>query len=154
MQVYYNEITLNAMSASTPIYTLLDHTADLGIAVQGSDPVNLFKNAGKAMMHLMIKSKSPKKKTSLALSISGNDLEDLMVRWLGEILYLFHGENLVATDIEIETFSFFNLTANIKAVPFNTRTHKILREIKAVTYHQIKVAEENGLWVAKIIFDL
>ncbi len=136
------------------MYTLLNHTADLGIAVQGSDPINLFINAAKAMMHLMIKSKSSKEKMSLPLSISGDDLEDLMVRWLGEILYLFQGENLVVTDIVIEAFSFFNLTASVKAVPFNIRTHEILREIKAVTYHQITVAEENGLWIAKIIFDL
>jgi len=143
-----------AMSNTIPKYTLLDHTADLGIIVRGSDLVNLFKNAGKAMMHLMLQSKPLPKTTFTTISIVGSDLEDLMVRWLGEILYLFESEYLVVTDIDRITISNFNLIAILKIVPFNPESHEIVREIKAVTYHQIEVAQKNGEWIARIIFDL
>ena len=34
-------------------YTLLDHTADLRIRVSGTDPAELFKNAGLAVFDLI-----------------------------------------------------------------------------------------------------
>jgi SHS2 domain-containing protein len=113
---------------TTPDYTLLDHTADLGIRIRGTDPIDLFENAGRALMHLILRMKSPGKTTPLKLSLSGDDLADLMVRWLGEILYLFEGENLVVTEI--------------------------LMEIKAVTYHQIEVVDKGDMWESSVIFDL
>jgi SHS2 domain-containing protein len=141
------------MTGTLP-YTLLDHTADLGIMIRGNDLIDLFKNAGKALICLMLKSKAFKKSTSINISISGIDLEDLMVRWLGEILYLFEGENLVITDIDIHPISGLTLNATLKTTPFNPESHTILREIKAVTYHQIEVAQHNSQWVARVIFDL
>ncbi|MBW2610481.1 MAG: archease [Deltaproteobacteria bacterium] len=139
---------------TTPDYTLLDHTADLGIKIKGTDQKDLFKSAGKALMHLLVKINPSEKQTPMKISVSGDDLEDLMVRWLGEILYLFEGENLVVTSIEIESLSPSRLEAGIETAPFNPRIHELLREIKAVTYHQIKVAERDGIWEARVIFDL
>ena len=83
------------MGSITPYYTILDHTADLGIRVWGTDLIDLFKNAGKALMDLIIRSIPAEKGTSERISVSGHDLADLMVKWLGEILYLFEGENLL-----------------------------------------------------------
>ena len=142
------------MAMTTPYYTLLNHTADLGIEIQGTDLKDLFKCAGKALMHLLIKINSAEKPTPMKISISGDDLEDLMVRWLGEILYLVEGKELVVTSIEIETLSPSMLEAVIDTAPFNPRIHELLMEIKAVTYHQIKVAERDGIWEARVIFDL
>jgi SHS2 domain-containing protein len=47
-----------------------------------------------------------------------------------------------------------HLDATVHFIPFDPATHEILREIKAVTYHQISVTEHMGLWSARIIFDL
>ena len=68
-------------------YTLFDHTADLGIKIRGSDLKNLFEEAGRALMELMIRGELFEKTSSKTISVSGGDLADLMVRWLGEILY-------------------------------------------------------------------
>jgi SHS2 domain-containing protein len=89
------------MSTTAPDYTLLDHTADLGIKVRGTDLKDLFQSAGKALMHLMVRADIPSKTTPMKISVSGEDLADLMVRWLGEILYLFAGEKLVVTSIRM-----------------------------------------------------
>ena len=142
------------MSKTAPDYTLLDHTADLGIRVYGTDLKDLFEGAGRALMHLMVKAKIPNKTRSMKISVSGEDLADLMVRWLGEILYLFTGENQLVTSIRMGSVSSSHLDAILETVPFEPEIHEILSEIKAVTYHQIEVTEiENG-WEAKVIFDV
>jgi SHS2 domain-containing protein len=132
----------------------LDHTADLGIRVYGTDLKDLFEGAGRALMHLMVKAEIPSKTHSMKISVSGEDLADLMVRWLGEILYLFAGENLVVTSIRMGSVSSSALEATLETAPFEPEIHETLREIKAVTYHQIEVTEMPNGWETKVIFDV
>jgi SHS2 domain-containing protein len=135
-------------------YAFLDHTADLGIRTWGADLKKLFENAGMALMDLLIRGVSPKRALPKKISLTGEDLADLMVRWLGEILYLLDGETCVVTSIRIVDIRSSSLDAALKTVPFDPRLHEIITEIKAVTYHQIEVAEKGNRWEARIIFDL
>ncbi len=141
------------MATKPPDYVFLDHTADLGIKVRGEDLKNLFETAAEALMHLMIGGESQAKTTDMNITVSGQDLPDLLVRWLGEILYLFEGEDLVVTFIHIDFLSLSRLDAALKMVPFDPTVHKIHSEIKAVTYHQIQVIEKGSTWEAQVIFD-
>jgi SHS2 domain-containing protein len=150
------------MTTSTPDYTLINHTADLGIKIHGSDLKNLFETAGSALVHLMVRGEHHGKTTSMKISISGEDLADLMVRWLGELLYLFDGENLVVTSIRMDTVSSIHmetvsssrLEAILETVPFDPSVHETHSEIKAVTYHQIQVTDKGNQWEASVIFDV
>jgi len=142
------------MAIKTPDYAFLDHTADLGINVRGEGLKDLFETAAKALMHLMIGGESQGKTSDMNITVSGQDLPDLLVRWLGEILYLFDGEDLVVTSIHIDFLSLSRLDAALKTVPFDPSVHEIHSEIKAVTYHQIQVIEKGSFWEAQIIFDI
>ena len=135
-------------------FIVLDHTADLGIMVRGADIKDLFERAALAMMKIMVSSKSAEKSRNHKLSLDGEDLAELMVHWLGEILYLFHGEKKVVTRLEIDSISLSHLDATLETVSFSTDLHEVLCEIKAVTFHQIEVAEKGDQWEAKVIFDL
>jgi SHS2 domain-containing protein len=90
----------------------------------------------------------------MKISVSGGDLADLMVRWLGEILYLFEGDDLVVTSISIDSLTPSQLEATLETVPYDPEIHEILNEIKAVTYHQIEVSNKGDIWEARVIFDL
>lgn len=141
-------------STSSTTFTFLDHTADLGIMVTGLDLRNLFEKAAHSMMQIMIEERPAGKTSSLQLSVSGEDYADLMVRWLGEILYLLQGEGKVVTCTEISSITQTHINATLQTVPFNPKQHEVLTEIKAVTYHRIEVVSENDRWKATIIFDL
>ena len=142
------------MDSNKPDFSFLDHTADLGITVRGTDLKDLFKGAAKSMMQIMFGENPASGPKTMKLSVMGEDLADLMVRWLGEILYLFEGENELVTDIEIDSIFQSRLDATLKTIPFDRNLHEIFCEIKAVTYHQIQVAEKGPRWEATIIFDL
>lgn len=142
------------MQSNKPAYSIIDHTADLGITVRGADMRDLFKEAARAITHLMVRANPAKGTKTVKLSVTGCDSADLMVRWLGEILYLLEGENKVVIHMGIDSISPSRLNATLKTVPFDPNTDEILYEIKAVTYHQIEVAEKGDHWEARIIFDL
>ncbi|MBN1906226.1 MAG: archease [Deltaproteobacteria bacterium] len=135
-------------------YTLLSHTADLGMIVKGDSCEGLFRNAGMALTDIMILSKGPMPGVKKEISIKGNDLPDLMVKWLSEILYLFEGEHLITTEIVVNQLSRSSISSTLITGDFDSRYHEVLREIKAVTYHQVDVREDSGIWTARIIFDL
>jgi len=137
------------------MYRLIDHTADLGIEVEADSLKGLFKNAALSLTHLIL-GEIPKegKQEESTLKIEGEDLEDLMVNWLSEILYLFEGEKKVLKDLEIEDMDSKKLNAILRLVPFDPERYEPQCEIKAVTYHQLKVEKMDGKWKARIIFDV
>lgn len=142
------------MDSKKPDFTLFDHTADLGIIVRGRNLRALFEVAAKSMMYIMVKGKPADITKTFNLSVKSYDLADLMVRWLGEILYLFEGEHELVTGVEVTAVSHSHLDATLETVSFNTNLHEILCEIKAVTFHQIEVVQKDDHWEARIIFDL
>ena len=135
-------------------YHIIDHTADLGIIVQGTDEKNLFIRAAQAMTDLMVEGDISKKTVMKDVSLQGEDFPDLMVRWLGEILYLFAGEKLIVNSIEIKSISPIQLKSTLTLSSFEPEHHQVIREIKAVTYHQISVDKTKDGWQARIIFDI
>lgn len=135
-------------------FSFLNHTADLGIVVRGSDLKDLFEVAALSMMHVMVQAKPSEETERVELSVTGDDLADLMVRWLGEILYLLEGEKVLVISAKIDFISPSQVDATLVTVPFDSKRHEILCEIKAVTYHQIEVIEKSKHWEARIIFDL
>ena len=137
-----------------PFYRLLNHTADLGMCVNGASQKILFENAGKALLEQLVDIKQPSGGKALPISLSASDYADLMVKWLSEILYLFNGENLVVEDISVKNIRENHINSTLTVIPFNNDKHDLIREIKAVTYHQIEVKQKNNLWTARVIFDL
>jgi len=135
-------------------YQIIDHTADLGIIVEGTDEKNLFIRAAQAMTDLMVEGDISKKTVIKDVLVEGEDLPDLMVRWLGEVLYLFDGEKLIVNSIEIKSISPITLKSTLTLTSFEPEHHQVIREIKAVTYHQISVDKVNDRWQARIIFDI
>jgi len=135
-------------------YTLIDHTADLGVDVYGTGLKELFENAGYAMFDIITDTSQLTALFETILNITGEDRPDLMVNWLRELLYLWTGKGQLVKIINITSLSEYALSAKIKFDHFDPGRHLIKSELKAVTYHQIRVEEKNSKWEARIIFDV
>jgi len=142
------------MNPNKSKFRFVDHTADLGIIVNGVDLKDLFETAARSMIQIIVKGKPSEKTSRIKLTVNGKDLADLMVRWLSEVLYLFEGEKAVLTDVAIKSISASHIDTILKIIPFDPDLHEILCEIKAVTYHQIEVAKKDDHWQARVIFDV
>ena len=132
----------------------MDHTADLGIIVYGKDLKDLFESAALALTHLMTGTPPAPGTGTTRVSVDAGDIEDLMVRWLGEILYLFQGEEKQLSGVDIISVSPVRLDAVLETARFDPEVLEIARDIKAVTYHGIQVARRGRHWEARIILDL
>ena len=135
-------------------FEILDHTADIGIIVHGENLKALFENAGEAFFHLITDLRKVRRRTERRINLGGESLDRLMVDWLSELLYLHDVENLLFKGFDVESVGEDGLRAIVKGEPFLEGVHVIKTEVKAVTYHQIEVRQENGRWRAQVIFDL
>ncbi len=135
-------------------YTLIDHTADLGVRVEGADPGDLFRGMAMAMLDQLTELDALEGVDETEIAVEGEDWPDLMVNWLRELLYLWFGEEKLVKKIEILSISERRMSARVSADPYDPAKHTIKKEIKAATYHQLQVNEGPSGWDARVIFDL
>ena len=135
-------------------FEILDHTADIGLIVHGENLKVLFENAGEAFFHLITDLRKVRRRIERRIDIGGESLDRLMVDWLSELLYLHDVENLLFKGFKVESVGEDGLRAVVKGEPFQEGVHVIKTGVKAVTYHQIEVRQEDGSWRAQVIFDL
>ena len=134
-------------------YRFVDHTADLGIVVRAGDAKGLFENAALALFDIIADSKGPGREEKKVINVIGEDLEDLMINWLREILYLWNGEEYLVQDVAVLELSERRLRAEVAVESYEPQIHTVKTEIKAVTYHQARVGPARGGWEAQVIFD-
>lgn len=135
-------------------YTLLDHTADLRVRIVGSDLADLFKNAGLALFDLITPPEGLEPRRLIEIDVNGADRADLMVNFLRELLYLWTGNELLVSMIEIKQISDTAARAQVSADRYQPGRNRIRHEIKAVTYHQIDVSRTKTGWQATVVFDV
>ena len=138
-------------------YKLLDHTADIRLLVWGKTRKELFSNAVAAMFDVMVD--IPENENIIPLEektvkINGNNLEDTLINFLREALYLFNGQGwLVKGCISLELDK-KNIVARFHGEPYNRQKNPLKTEIKAVTYHGLNINKSIKSWQAKVVFDV
>jgi SHS2 domain-containing protein len=135
-------------------YERIDHTADFGIRVFAEDGPALFVGAAMAMVEQIVDKQRLRPSRRVRVEVTGADWADLMVEWLRELLFLVNGRELLVCSIRILTLEAYRVSADIEADPFDPARHRIKGEIKAVTYHQIRVEPGPSGWEAAVIFDV
>src|SRR5438093_9278228 len=88
-----------------PDYSLVDHTADLGITLRGPDLATLFEDAALAMLDVIADLGRVEPREERRIEVTGLDREDLLVAWLGEILSLHDAEDLLFCRFRVEEIS-------------------------------------------------
>ena len=135
-------------------FRLFDHTADLGVEVFGTTEEELFVNAALAVVAL---STDPEKITSAEerhFTVEGSDSADLFVNYLREVLYLINGKGFLTCEVNLVEIQPHYLRVTVRGERYDTRKHRIKKEIKAVTYHQETVEKTATGWKGRVIFDV
>ena len=135
-------------------YKLIEHTADIGIKAFGKNLEESFENASKAMFDLITDNSIIDNVGQYNIQIEAPDLEQLLVDWLSELLFLNTAKNIVFGYFKIQIDEKYNrLNAEISGENFNLSKHKIGLEIKAVTYHMLEVNNKHPFYT-QVIFDI
>jgi len=135
-------------------YETFDHTADLGVRVLGQSAEELFANAAYALFDLLTDLNRVREPLSYDLHVEAADREELLVRWLNELLFLSESPGYLFKRFSISHLDPTSMQAVAHGESFDPSRHKFNLEIKAITYHKVAVKEEGGRWEARLIFDI
>ncbi|MCD4673194.1 MAG: archease [Anaerolineaceae bacterium] len=130
-------------------YIELAHTADWALKIWAPDLAGLFIQAAQGMYALMQVELEEGPCLERTIQFAGGDVEDLLVSFLQELLYL--------AEMHAEGYSRFSvcvaedhLTASLSGAPIRSQG----KEIKAVTYHHLQINKSVHGLETVIVFDV
>lgn len=129
-------------------------TSDAAFEAYGKNLNELFASSALAMFEVMINTKQIKPKVEKNVKIQSRDLEGLLFEWLNELLVFYGAENLAFSKFELKIDEKnLKLEARCWGEEINPEKHETRTEVKAATYHKMKV-EKNEIWKARVILDI
>ncbi|MBI4713173.1 MAG: archease [Planctomycetes bacterium] len=140
-------------------YEFLAHTADIGIRVRARSLKGLFTNAAFALFDISTVLGRVRPARSLRIELTALDIEELLQGWLGRLLSEWTLNGLLLSNFQLLSIkkglnNKIHLTARVWGEVFDKTRHKIKKEIKAVTFHDLKVTKKKEGFEASVVFDV
>lgn len=138
-------------SANHATYEVVEHTADWALRVYGADWEQLLINAAIGMSSLLVSDLNLiTTEEELSIELEAIDAETLLVDWLSELAYWAEVRQLVFRD-----YSLNQVTENrLSAVVRGSQVPELLKHIKAVTYHELRISKTDSGLVTTVVFDV
>ena len=133
-------------------YELIDHTADVCIKAYGKTISEAFEHAAVGMFDIITDNSKIGSVGQYDIQLDAPDLEQLLVDWLSELLFLNSAKNLVFSSFKV-AIDEKHLSAQVFGEEYDTSKHKMGVEIKAVTYHMLEVKNKKPFYV-QVLFDI
>ncbi len=136
------------------MYEIFEHTADLGIRVCADSPDELFADAARGLFAVMVASvDAVRPGEEVTFQLAGSNIEELLHDWLSELLYTFYTRRLVLAEFRVQV-GLTGLSAVAQGEPLDPSRHEIGSEVKAITWHGLKVEQLADRWQAEVIVDM
>ena len=136
------------------MYETFEHTADLGLRIQSPDPDTLFAEAGQALFAAIVANlNSVRPLQRVDIQVAAEDYDYLLFDWLRELLYHFDTEHLLFSRFDVH-ISDTGLQGSAWGEPLDRSRHDLEHEVKAITYHGLRVEPADGGWLAEVIVDI
>jgi SHS2 domain-containing protein len=132
-------------------FEILEHTADVGLRVCAATLEELFASATEALARIA-GAWDPGPGEEVSIAVEAADREGLLVDWLSEILYLFDGRGGALGGVRVASISRGACRGSVALRELRHPDEGV--QVKAVTYHQLKVAEGEDGWTATVYLDI
>jgi SHS2 domain-containing protein len=137
----------------------VEHTADIGLRAWGRTLEELFTQAGVGMASLMVDPDTVRALERRRVVLAIHDLEEGLIAWLQEILYLYEVDRFVPSGAVVTQITPESVTAEVIGEPLDRSRHESRTDIKAATYHDLRIRTVRGAtggdrFEAVVIFDI
>lgn len=137
------------------MFSTFEHTADLGLKASAESLETLFVEAARGLMSMLVD--RPELIVSVEqrrFEISSSERDYLFFDWLNELLFAFESDGWLGATFDVQIDG-DHLIAIVGGESLDRVRHQPGHEVKAITYHGLKVREESpGQWSAEVIVDI
>ena len=137
-------------------YRFVDHTADVAADVTGATLDELFASAAAALTDVITDRGEVRASGHIPVALSAASVEDLLVDWLNELLYVFEVRRFLTADADVHVTADAppRLEAIARGEPQDAARHPIRVLVKGATYHALRIQHADEGWQARIVFDV
>lgn len=134
-------------------YEFLPHTADAKFRAYGKTLEEAFTNAAYAMADVITDHRKIKPTAEKTISVESENKEALLYDFLEQFLILLDSEGFLLNKIKELKIKNNKLTAKITG-DTNPKKYEIKTHIKAVTYQEMFIKKEKGVYMIQVIVDI
>lgn len=139
-------------------FTLREHTADVGVEASGNDLGDCFAAVADGLAAAMCDEwpspEEPEAGDRYAFSVAAENPEAALYDYLDDLIYERDVRSVLPVDNDATVAASgdeWRVEATYRGVPLAAVT---AREIKAVTYSEMRLAETDDGWEAYVVFDV
>ncbi|MCL2700991.1 MAG: archease [Phycisphaerae bacterium] len=131
-----------------------EHTADIGIAALGDSIGELYEGLAEGLAEFICPRAAVATAAVREVAVEAEDGEALAVDFLSAVLNVIQADRFMIAAVRAREADEHRIVAELVGEPYDPTRHEIHTEVKAVTYHLLKVAREAGRWGGRVVLDL
>jgi SHS2 domain-containing protein len=136
------------------MHELFEHTADLGLRATAPTLDALFAEMAACLVSAMVEDPAAVRPAlEVRVEVAGTNRDFLLFDWLKDLLLRFDDDHVLFSSFDVKVTD-AGLTATARGEPYDPARHVLAHEVKAITYHELKVEETAGGWLAEVIVDI
>jgi SHS2 domain-containing protein len=138
------------MSGPAAGFELLEHTADVGVRARGPTLEVAFEQATIGLA-AVLGAWRPGGGEAVAVEVGPADPAGVLVDWLGEVLWLHESRDAGIAGVRVDRAGEAGAGGLVTLAghgPFDGT------QVKAATYHQLRVVPDGGGWLAEVYLDV
>jgi SHS2 domain-containing protein len=131
-----------------------EHTADIGLAAQADTLPELFEALAQGLADFLCPRELVEPTQTREVSVVAEDHEALAIDFLSAVLNVIQADHFMVAWVEATHADETSITAKLLGQPYDPARHQIHTEVKAVTYHLLKIEKTHDGWRGTVILDL
>ncbi|MDR0767499.1 MAG: archease [Methanosarcinales archaeon] len=144
-------------------FEYIDHVADMRFIAYGGSLEEVFKNAALATLFAIADISAIQPQTVFEIELETINLENLMVDFLSELLFLFDAEETTLGVVSVKEVGskrdengeeIWFINASVSGEPIDASKHDFKTEVKAITYNKIRIEKTASGFEAEVVLDL
>ncbi len=131
-----------------------DHPADVGLAARGDTLAELLEALAEGLADFVSPRAAVRPAETRTVAARAGDVVDLTHDFLSTVLSEVQERRFLVASVVVAEASESAVRADLRGETYDPSRHEIRAEVKAVTYHQLRVAREGDAWTGTVILDL
>ncbi|HXZ52351.1 MAG TPA: archease [Burkholderiales bacterium] len=130
-----------------------EHGADIGVRGFGASRSEAFEQAALALTAVIAEPAAVEAHEAVTIECEAPDDELLLAEWLNALIYEMATRRMLFSRFAVRIDG-TRLRAEARGEPVDVARHRPAVEAKGATYTALRVAREDGEWVAQTVVDV
>ena len=142
---------------SSAEFRYIEHVSDAMVEAYGRTLGEAFAHSARGLVNLVCNVSKVDPHKIVSIETTGFDRKSLLYNWLEKVLLVLLIDNIILAKFEVKIKRHkdkYHLFSTCKGDNFLLQKHEYKVEVKAITYHGMKISDKNGKVIIRFLVDL